>query len=91
MPEKTILVFKSAWCYPIRRSIKVWFGKYRGQPLEEVPEYYINWYIENGYDKAAVKLFIEWRSSIEKEIIMNYNSTQDGFSHLHNCSCRSDR
>lgn len=59
-------------CYNCKRFIKykpqnienfkLWFGKYKGQELKEVPLSYLNWYVENGSDKKVIKrikLFLE--------------------------------
>ena len=40
----------------------LFFGKYKGKMLKEVPISYLNWYIQNGSDKKIVKrmkLFLE--------------------------------
>jgi hypothetical protein len=34
-------------------TFKLWFGKYKGKELREVPTDYLKWYLQNGSDRKV--------------------------------------
>ena len=83
MSEKVIL--ESAYVYPSYKDVDFWqSGKYLGCKLKDIPRYYLEWYVGNGYDEFLVALCDAWLSSIESSLVYGFYETQQGWEEISN-------
>jgi hypothetical protein len=71
--------------YPSYGSV-VWpIGKsHRGKKLSEIPQYYFEWYIQNGNDYELAELSIAWMTSIESHRVYAQMEYLEGIEELTN-------
>jgi uncharacterized protein (DUF3820 family) len=61
-------------------SVLCWFGKYAGKPYDDIPLYYLQWVVEQSWNRGRMRQTVEKL----KEYIRKYRTTDTSCHHEEN-------